>query len=283
MKFFNYVGGRVIIGLILSLALVGCAKKKEDNSKMLLPIALAGSGGGSPSAPEKPDTGGTSSETKKPTITSFNPTSGLIGAPLVIKGTGFSLNPSENIVKFNGTMAIITEATSTSLMAKVPENAVTGKLSVTISNNTIETSSSFEVIIPKTIAVSTEYTTGSFYSDSDYTVYTTEGSAAWYTATVESGKTYSLYWYNNYDFFCTDEEDCLFQDGIKITIYKSDLTTTYFSSVTHSKDYTGSKFTPTTNETIYIKVESTGSSDSFGIKLVIGDSDLAPSIVIARK
>jgi hypothetical protein len=40
-----------------------------------------------------------------PTITSFSPTSGLIGTTVTVLGTNFSSVPSENNVQFNGNIA----------------------------------------------------------------------------------------------------------------------------------------------------------------------------------
>jgi len=68
-----------------------------------------------------------------PTITSFTPTSGAVAVTVTITGTNFSTTAANNIVKFNGTVATITGATtSTSIVAAVPTGATTGKITVEV-------------------------------------------------------------------------------------------------------------------------------------------------------
>jgi len=66
-----------------------------------------------------------------PTLTSISPETGKVGEEVVITGTDFSTTPSENMVKFNGTEATVTEATETSLTVIVPAGASTGNVTVT--------------------------------------------------------------------------------------------------------------------------------------------------------
>jgi len=58
-----------------------------------------------------------------PTITSFSPTSGPVGAGVTITGTNFT---GATAVKFNGTSASFTVASSTSITTSVPSGATTG-------------------------------------------------------------------------------------------------------------------------------------------------------------
>lgn len=67
-----------------------------------------------------------------PTITSIDPSSGKVGATVIITGTDFSTDPSENIVSFNGTLATVTECTSISITTSVPAGATTGPVTVTV-------------------------------------------------------------------------------------------------------------------------------------------------------
>lgn len=66
-----------------------------------------------------------------PTITSIDPIKGKVGGPVTITGTDFSTTPSENIVKFNGVEAIVTESTATTIITIVPAGATTGNVTVT--------------------------------------------------------------------------------------------------------------------------------------------------------
>jgi hypothetical protein len=67
-----------------------------------------------------------------PTITSFTPTLGAPGTPVDLTGTNFDLLASANAVTFagNGLRAAVTSATATSLAAKVPPGAVSGRIKV---------------------------------------------------------------------------------------------------------------------------------------------------------
>jgi hypothetical protein len=87
-----------------------------------------------------------------PTITSFNPTSGAIGATVVISGTNFSTTAGNNVVRFNGTQAVVTVATTTSLTVTVPAGAISGTISVTVSGVTVTSESNFAVLPTPTIS-----------------------------------------------------------------------------------------------------------------------------------
>ncbi len=66
-----------------------------------------------------------------PTITSIDPNSGNIGDTVIITGTDFSTVPEENIVSFNGGIAIVIESTETTIKTTVPNDASTGNVTVT--------------------------------------------------------------------------------------------------------------------------------------------------------
>jgi bacillolysin len=81
-----------------------------------------------------------------PTITSFSPTSGLVGALVVITGTNLG---STYRVQFNGTDAVAATFTSiTSLTVKVPTGASTGTITLTTASGTVTTASNFVVLAP---------------------------------------------------------------------------------------------------------------------------------------
>ncbi|MBS0571464.1 MAG: IPT/TIG domain-containing protein [Proteobacteria bacterium] len=90
--------------------------------------------------------------TAPPTISTFSPTSGPIGTSVTITGTKFSATASNDTVKFNGTAATVTSATSTQLVATVPTGATSGKISVAVNGQTATSSSSFTVTTPPTIS-----------------------------------------------------------------------------------------------------------------------------------
>jgi RHS repeat-associated protein len=60
-----------------------------------------------------------------------------------ITGTGFSTNPSEDEVSFDGTSATVSEASATDLIVTVPEGAGAGAITVTIGAHSSESPGSF--------------------------------------------------------------------------------------------------------------------------------------------
>lgn len=81
-------------------------------------------------------------------ITDFSPTSGIVGTTVKITGIGFDPLANDNIVKFNGTQATVTSATSTSLTVTVPSNSTTGKITVEANGDVATSSSDFTVLNP---------------------------------------------------------------------------------------------------------------------------------------
>ncbi|MCL2297796.1 MAG: IPT/TIG domain-containing protein [Proteobacteria bacterium] len=79
------------------------------------------------------------------TISSFSPTSGPVGADVVIYGSGFSAKPSDNAVFFDETQAVVLHATSASLIVKVPVGATTGPIHVDVGANTATSATDFTV------------------------------------------------------------------------------------------------------------------------------------------
>jgi uncharacterized repeat protein (TIGR03803 family) len=80
-----------------------------------------------------------------PTITSFSPASGLIGTNITIIGTNFSTTPANNTVQFNGTTAVVTASTATSITTAVPAGATTGKIAVVVGSSTATSTNDFIV------------------------------------------------------------------------------------------------------------------------------------------
>jgi serine/threonine protein kinase, bacterial len=70
-------------------------------------------------------------------VTSYLPASGKKNTLVTIVGTGFSSTITENKVSFNGIAAVVTEASETKLIVKVPEGASTGKLEVMVAQQNV--------------------------------------------------------------------------------------------------------------------------------------------------
>jgi hypothetical protein len=85
-----------------------------------------------------------------PTISSFTPTSGLVGSSVTITGTNFDALTTNNTVAFNGTTATVSSATTTSLVVTVPSGATTGTITVTTAGGTATSSGSYTVDSPPT-------------------------------------------------------------------------------------------------------------------------------------
>ena len=70
--------------------------------------------------------------TVTPSITSLSPASGSVGTTVTITGSGFVTTKANDIVMFNGTTAVVTSATSTTIVTAVPSGATTGQITVTV-------------------------------------------------------------------------------------------------------------------------------------------------------
>jgi hypothetical protein len=81
-------------------------------------------------------------------ITSFSPTSGSVGTPVTIYGTGFSPTQANNIVTFNGTAATVTSSDAGTINTTVPAGATTGRIAVAVGGNTATSPSDFTVVVP---------------------------------------------------------------------------------------------------------------------------------------
>jgi hypothetical protein len=66
------------------------------------------------------------------TITGISPASGKAGDAVAITGTNFALAAADNIVKFNGVTAVVTESTGSILRVTAPVGVTTGVVTVTV-------------------------------------------------------------------------------------------------------------------------------------------------------
>ena len=83
-----------------------------------------------------------------PTITSFSPTSGAVGTPVTVTGTGFT---GANAVKFfNGVTAAFTVTDDQHISTSVPAGAATGVITATTLGGTATSPTSFTVTAPPT-------------------------------------------------------------------------------------------------------------------------------------
>src|SRR5947199_6802165 len=92
---------------------------------LALAITTVGCGAGSSS----PGGGGNPSPAS---ITSLNPTSGVLGTSVTITGANFGATQGTSTVKFNGIAATPTSWSATSIVVPVPTGATTGNVVVTV-------------------------------------------------------------------------------------------------------------------------------------------------------
>lgn len=78
-------------------------------------------------------TGPTFTYLEAPAIIDIDPDFGAKGSSVTIMGMGFSTVPTENIVRFGGTQAVVTNASATELVVTVPD--VSGTVQVTVERN----------------------------------------------------------------------------------------------------------------------------------------------------
>jgi YVTN family beta-propeller protein len=63
-------------------------------------------------------------------LASIAPSKGVIGMTVSLNGKGFAPEPANNTVSFNGTAAVVSEASATQLVVTVPQGATSGPVSV---------------------------------------------------------------------------------------------------------------------------------------------------------
>ncbi|MDB6112155.1 MAG: non-specific endonuclease [Pedosphaera sp.] len=77
-----------------------------------------------------------------PTLSSFSPASGAVGASVTVNGTGFTTAAS---VTFNGTSAAFTINSDVKITATVPTGTTTGKITVAAGGGSVTSASTFTV------------------------------------------------------------------------------------------------------------------------------------------
>ena len=85
-----------------------------------------------------------------PSITSLNPTSGIIGTSVTISGSNFGSTQGTSTVTFNGTIAAPTSWGATSIMVPVPTGASTGNVVVTVAS-LASNGVNFTLVVPPSI------------------------------------------------------------------------------------------------------------------------------------
>jgi hypothetical protein len=85
-----------------------------------------------------------------PSITGLSPASAAIGTSVTITGANFGATQGSSTVSFNGTSALPSSWSATSIVAPVPNGATTGKVTVTVAGQT-SNGASFAVIPPPSI------------------------------------------------------------------------------------------------------------------------------------
>jgi gliding motility-associated-like protein len=81
-----------------------------------------------------------------PVVTDFDPKAGVIGTEVTITGANFDPIAANNKVKFNGTVATVSSATSTEIKTTVPTGATTGKITVEVGGKVASSSADFTVV-----------------------------------------------------------------------------------------------------------------------------------------
>ncbi len=104
-----------------------------------------------------------------PSITSFSPTSGVVGTSVTITGTGFNTTAANNIVFFGATKAIVTGTpTATSMTVTVPSGATYSAITVlNTGTNLLSMSSAF--FTPTFTPVKTGFAASDFSSGTNFT------------------------------------------------------------------------------------------------------------------
>jgi hypothetical protein len=96
-----------------------------------------------------------------PSITSLNPTSGVVGTSVTITGTSFGATQGTSTVKFNGTAGTPSSWSAASIVVPVPAAATTGNVVVTVggvpSNGVTFTVTSGSVVLPIKLSPNKRY------------------------------------------------------------------------------------------------------------------------------
>jgi hypothetical protein len=86
-----------------------------------------------------------------PTLAPLVPAEGVPGGVITLTGTEFSGVAAQDTVRFNGEVAVVQQATSTSLRVVVPATATTGKIRINTLGGQVESTQDFVVWYPPTL------------------------------------------------------------------------------------------------------------------------------------
>lgn len=139
-KGFGFDAGSAALRAIYALAAFG------------LLLGVVSCGGGSTSSSPSP------AVPPAPTITSFAPSSGNVGASVTVTGTHLT---GTTTLSFNGTSATFTINGATQITATVPNGATTGKISLANPNGNVASASNFTVTVPPPAPTITSFTPAS--------------------------------------------------------------------------------------------------------------------------
>ncbi len=92
-----------------------------------------------------------------PAIGGLSATSGPVGTPVTITGTGLMDGGGNGSVTFNGTLATILSQSSTSIQVNVPPGATSGPVRVHANGNTVTSPTNFTVTVPQIAGISPNY------------------------------------------------------------------------------------------------------------------------------
>src|SRR5882762_2690411 len=79
-------------------------------------------------------------------VLNFSPQQGPAGVTVILQGQGFGSTSGANAVQFNGTAAMVTSATASTLTVKVPSGATTGPISVTVGGTAASSDKNFTIV-----------------------------------------------------------------------------------------------------------------------------------------
>ncbi|NGP88031.1 IPT/TIG domain-containing protein [Fodinibius halophilus] len=124
-------------------------------------------------------------EEQSPGIKAINPESGAVGTEVVITGMNFSVTATENNITFNGTNAVVKQASETELVTEVPDGATDGPVKVIVDGKTATGPTDFDVITEGTLEFIVQ-TTGEDKDQDGYMVTLTNAGTGKSTASEDT-------------------------------------------------------------------------------------------------
>lgn len=86
-------------------------------------------------------------------LTEFKPDRGPEGSFVLITGTGFSENATENTVTINGVNATVAQSTGDQMLITIPQGATTGKFNISVGGQTMPFVTDFTVLPPAEVGL----------------------------------------------------------------------------------------------------------------------------------